>query len=128
MLRILPPLLVIAFWIWAFIDCVTTPEQEVRHLPKVVWVIIVLLFPLIGSVAWLVAGRLRGGTGPAGAPAGARAGRPVAPDDDPEFLASLGRDPGGPDREREDRLQQWEADLRRREDELRGRDDPDGAR
>ncbi|MER5641377.1 PLD nuclease N-terminal domain-containing protein [Kitasatospora sp. NPDC002227] len=81
MLRILPSLLVIALWIWAFIDCVTTPEQEVRHLPKVVWVIVVLLFPLVGSAAWVVAGRRRrprAATGPM-----------VAPDDNPEFLASL---------------------------------------
>ncbi|WP_442973940.1 PLDc N-terminal domain-containing protein, partial [Saccharothrix sp. ST-888] len=31
---------------WAFIHCLTTPEQEDRHLPKVAWLIIVLLFPL----------------------------------------------------------------------------------
>ena len=44
MLRYLPFILVLAVWIYAFIDCLNTPEQEVRKLPKVVWVIIILLF------------------------------------------------------------------------------------
>ncbi|MDH6578335.1 PLD nuclease N-terminal domain-containing protein [Kitasatospora sp. MAP5-34] len=126
MLRILPPLLVIALWIWAFIDCVTTPEQEVRHLPKVIWVIIVLLFPLVGSVAWLVAGRRRGSVGATAAPAAARRVDQVAPDDNPEFLASLGQELGQANRAREAQLKRWEADLRRREEELRGKDDQDG--
>ncbi|GAA0662767.1 PLD nuclease N-terminal domain-containing protein [Kitasatospora atroaurantiaca] len=122
MLRILPPLLALALWIWAFIDCLTTPEDEVRHLPKVVWVIIVLFFPLLGSIAWLVAGKQRGGLLPARAAATERpGGRSVAPDDDPEFLASLKKDNG----RHEDMLKQWEADLRRREDELRDKDDPE---
>ncbi|WP_033223229.1 PLD nuclease N-terminal domain-containing protein [Kitasatospora phosalacinea] len=128
--RILPVVALLALWVWAFIDCLTTPEDEVRHLPKVGWVIIVLFFPLVGSIAWLVAGRTRGGarraswpSGPAAARPGHRPdGRPLAPDDDPEFLASLKR---GND-EHEDMLKQWEADLRRREDDLRRDDDRPG--
>src|SRR5881628_1754190 len=70
MLRYLPFLLVLALWIYAFIDCLNTPEEEVRGLPKVVWVIIILLFGevLIGPIAWLAAGRgrraLAGGSTP----------------------------------------------------------------
>ncbi|MFE6775271.1 PLD nuclease N-terminal domain-containing protein [Streptomyces sp. NPDC057702] len=108
MLRYLPFLLVLALWIYAFIDCLNTPEEEVRKLPKVAWVIIVLLFGevLIGPVAWLTVGRPRktvggqgGGRGPAGGGiAGAFGGRRgggggwVAPDDNPEFLKSLRKD------------------------------------
>ncbi|MEU8513130.1 PLD nuclease N-terminal domain-containing protein [Kitasatospora sp. NPDC048722] len=129
MLRILTFVVPLALWVWAFIDCLTTPEDEVKHLPKVVWVIIVLLFPLVGSIAWLVAGKQRGGARIAGGwpasgrpeHAGPRGGRPLAPDDDPEFLASLKKD----DRGHEDMLRQWEADLRRRERELRGKDEPE---
>ncbi|MEU2562839.1 PLD nuclease N-terminal domain-containing protein [Streptomyces longispororuber] len=90
MLRYLPFLLVLAVWIYAFIDVLNTPENEVRHLPKVVWVIIVLLFGevLLGPVAWFVTGKKRR---PAG---GARSSRGwVAPDDNPEFLKGLGKDP-----------------------------------
>lgn len=109
MLRYLPFLLVLALWIYAFIDCLNTPEEEVRKLPKVAWVIIVLLFGevLIGPVAWLTVGRPRkahagggagGGTGRGGF-GGSFGGRRggggwVAPDDNPEFLKSLRKESG----------------------------------
>ncbi|MBN0046617.1 PLDc_N domain-containing protein [Streptomyces actuosus] len=121
MLRYLPFLLVLALWIYAFIDCLNTPEEEVRGLPKVVWVIIILLFGevLVGPIAWLVAGRNRGRRSASGAtPAewhrNHRASW-VAPDDNPAFLNSLeeGNKKDG------ELLKQWEADLRRREEELR---------
>ncbi|MER6028579.1 PLD nuclease N-terminal domain-containing protein [Streptomyces sp. NPDC001851] len=88
MLRYLPFLLVLALWIYAFVDCLNTPEEEVRHLPKVVWVVIILLFGevLVGPVAWLITGRVR--RAPADGPAPAW----VAPDDNPEFLKSLDKD------------------------------------
>lgn len=95
MLRYLPYLLVLALWIYAFVDCLNTPEEEVRALPKVIWVIVILLFGevLVGPVAWLIAGKRRG------VARGAAAGRPeqgqgrwVAPDDNPEFLRSLNKD------------------------------------
>ncbi|MGB8940209.1 MAG: PLD nuclease N-terminal domain-containing protein [Streptomyces sp.] len=103
MLRYLPFLLVLAVWIYAFIDVLNTPEKEIRHLPKVVWVIIVLLFGevLLGPIAWFVTGKVRhapAGGGPR-AGRGGRGGQWVAPDDNPEFLKSLrdedpGKDPG----------------------------------
>ncbi|MFC9296456.1 PLD nuclease N-terminal domain-containing protein [Streptomyces sp. NPDC057011] len=85
MLRYLPFLLIIALTIYAFIDCLNTPEEEVKHLPKVVWVIIILLFSIVGPVVWLFAGKQRAAAG------GSRGGRArwVAPDDNPEFLKSL---------------------------------------
>ncbi|MFI6153232.1 PLD nuclease N-terminal domain-containing protein [Kitasatospora sp. NPDC051170] len=134
MLRILLTIILpLALWVWAFVDCLTTPEDEVKHLPKVVWVLIVLLFPPLGPIAWLIAGKQRGfvRTAPAtadGSPyAGQRpprGGRQVAPDDDPEFLASLD-DLKKSDKHHEEMLKEWEADLRRREQELRGKDEPE---
>ena len=95
MLRYLPFLLVLALWIYAFVDCLNTPEEEVRHLPKVVWVIVVLLFGevLVGPVAWLITGKVRGGADGSTGPA-RRGGSDgwVAPDDNPEFLKSLRKD------------------------------------
>ncbi|MEV4433703.1 PLD nuclease N-terminal domain-containing protein [Streptomyces sp. NPDC049555] len=90
MLRYLPFLLVLALWIYAFIDCLNTPEDEVRNLPKMAWVLIILLFGevLLGPVAWLIAGRPRAAT----RRAAGGGGRWVAPDDNPEFLRSLKRD------------------------------------
>ncbi|MET7779674.1 MULTISPECIES: PLD nuclease N-terminal domain-containing protein [Streptomyces] len=128
MLRYLPFLLVLALWIYAFIDCLNTPEEEVRGLPKVVWVIVILLFGevLVGPIAWLVAGKVgRGPTRGVTPSEWHRDQRPqyVAPDDNPEFLNSLGTEPA-PSKNVKDEalLKDWEADLRRREEELRRRE------
>ncbi|MEV7420520.1 PLD nuclease N-terminal domain-containing protein [Streptomyces sp. NPDC089919] len=88
MLRYLPFLLVLGLTIYTFIDCLNTPENEVKHLPKVVWVIIILLFSIVGPVVWLVAGRKREARGGYGTAGGGRGGW-VAPDDNPDFLKSL---------------------------------------
>ncbi|MFE7928279.1 PLD nuclease N-terminal domain-containing protein [Streptomyces sp. NPDC057456] len=127
MLRYLPFLLVLALWIYAFIDCLNTPEEEVRGLPKVIWVIIILLFGevLVGPIAWLVAGKARrapvGGGTAAESPRGRRA-EWVAPDDNPEFLKSLKENKEEGEKDDEALLKDWEADLRRREEELKRRE------
>jgi hypothetical protein len=128
MLRYLPFLLVLALWIYAFVDCLNTPEEEIRGLPKVVWVIIILLFGevLIGPIAWLLAGRNRRGVGAGGTPSPWHRDRRTswtAPDDNPVFLDSL---KGGAGKD-ESQLKDWEADLRRREVELRRRESEDEA-
>ncbi|MDX3355322.1 PLD nuclease N-terminal domain-containing protein [Streptomyces sp. ME01-24h] len=127
MIRYIPFLLVLALMIYAFIDCLNTPEEQVRGLPKVVWVIIILLFGevLIGPIAWLVAGKHR--TAPVGGSTPSEWHRDhrtqwVAPDDNPEFLRSLREE----NKKDEQLLRSWEADLRRREEELRRREDGAG--
>ncbi|MER6214553.1 MULTISPECIES: PLD nuclease N-terminal domain-containing protein [unclassified Streptomyces] len=92
MLRYLPFLLILALTIYAFIDCLNTPEEEVKSLPKGVWVLIILLFSIVGPVVWLLAGKKRTAVG--GFAGGGRARRTqwVAPDDNPEFLRSLRKD------------------------------------
>jgi hypothetical protein len=89
MLRYLPFLLVLALWIYAFVDCLNTPEEDVRGMPKVAWVIVILLFGevLVGPIAWLIAGRVRRTPADVTAPA-----QWIAPDDNPEFLKSLNKD------------------------------------
>ncbi|MDX3237655.1 PLD nuclease N-terminal domain-containing protein [Streptomyces sp. ME03-5709C] len=129
MIRYIPFLLVLALMIYAFIDCLNTPEEQVRGLPKVVWLIIILIFGeiLVGPIVWLVAGRHR--TAPAGGGTPAEWHRDhraqwVAPDDNPEFLRSLREE----NKKDEQLLKSWEADLRRREEELRRREDGAGGR
>ncbi|MET8982754.1 PLDc N-terminal domain-containing protein [Streptomyces sp. NPDC004539] len=125
MLRLLLFLVPLALMIFAFIDCLNTPEDEVRHLPKVAWVFIILLFPLAGSIAWLVTGKVRtaaaGGRSPSDWQRGERRAW-VAPDDNPEFLNSLKEE----NKKDEALLKEWEADLRRREEELRGKEAKEG--
>ncbi len=126
MIRYLPFLLVLALWIYAFIDCLNTPEEQVRSLPKAVWVLVILLFGevLVGPIAWFAAGRPRTRipAAPGEAPAAAAPGRWVAPDDNPEFLSSLKAE----NARHESMLKDWEADLRRREEELRRRQQGEG--
>ncbi|MFG2108245.1 PLD nuclease N-terminal domain-containing protein [Micromonospora chersina] len=113
----------------ALISCLSAEEGEIRALPRIAWVLIILFFPLVGSIAWFVAGR-EAGARPARTawPMGngfseQHRRRPVAPDDDPEFLSSLAERSRNEDQER---LRRWEDDLRRREEELRrGQDDRD---
>jgi hypothetical protein len=50
-------LLLFALWVFCVIDVIVADEYQVRNLPKLVWLLIVLLLPDIGSIAWLVAGR-----------------------------------------------------------------------
>jgi len=56
--------LMLGVWVFCIIDVITTDSVLVRHLPKLVWLMIVLLLPEIGSIAWLVAGHpwQQGGT------------------------------------------------------------------
>lgn len=65
MFRALIYLLPLALTIYAFIDCLNTPEDEAKHLPKIAWVFIILLFWIVGPIVWLAAGKMR--HAPAGA-------------------------------------------------------------
>lgn len=56
-LEALVGVVVFAVWVFALVEAIGTPAERVRHLPKVAWVLIVLFFPLAGSIAWFVAGR-----------------------------------------------------------------------
>ncbi|MFC6345303.1 PLD nuclease N-terminal domain-containing protein, partial [Nocardioides hankookensis] len=47
----------LALWVFCLVDSIGSPADRVRNLPKVAWVIIILLFPFVGSIAWLVVGR-----------------------------------------------------------------------
>ncbi|MCW2762674.1 MAG: hypothetical protein JWR85_2875 [Marmoricola sp.] len=88
-------LLVLALWVFCLVDVIGSSEGEVRNLPKLWWIVIVLLFPFAGSVAWLVAGRPQGEAGRSkherampGFPEYDRPGRAAAakPEDDEAFL------------------------------------------
>jgi hypothetical protein len=48
---------VFALWVFCLIDVLGSPDHRVRALPKLGWFVLVLLFPLIGSILWLAAGR-----------------------------------------------------------------------
>lgn len=56
-------LLVVALMIGALIDIITRDDSQVKYLPKMVWIIIVILIPLIGSMLWFGLGREYGAAG-----------------------------------------------------------------
>jgi hypothetical protein len=125
MLLIRGLLLVAAIGIWFFcvFDVVRSETAAVHHLHKLVWLVFVLLIPTVGALAWLFLGRPE--------PLGSRLfeQRPPAsraPDDSPEFLASLSdeikrRRRAERIRGQDDDQESIEEEIRRLEDELRRR-------
>ncbi|WP_022887182.1 PLD nuclease N-terminal domain-containing protein [Glaciibacter superstes] len=41
----------------ALIDIITKQDGQVKHLPKLVWIFLVIFLPLIGSILWFTIGR-----------------------------------------------------------------------
>ena len=127
--RVLLVVVEFALLVYALIDCIQSEEGQIRNLPRVGWILLIIFVPIAGPVAWLVAGRPTGpgrapvpwpSTRTAGFPEYERPRRPMSPDDDPEFLSGL----GGPDPERDELLRKWEAQLREREERLNADDPP----
>ncbi|WP_165486294.1 PLD nuclease N-terminal domain-containing protein [Frankia sp. Cppng1_Ct_nod] len=123
MLGFVLTLVLISFWVCAIIDAIVAPAVAVRTLPKIAWIGIIVLFYVVGAMAWFLLGHPRadvdptensdhpvwGGRRPRARSRGlgwgdrdemptgrvhprirrAPAPRPIAPDDDPEFLREL---------------------------------------
>lgn len=99
----------IAVDIFAIVDIILIDKARVRVLPKVVWVAIVVLLPVIGLLLWFFLGRERRGGG--GGSRGEQR-RQVAPDDDPNFLRNLRRD-----EEADERIRKLEQELSELDDD-----------
>lgn len=121
---ILPGFFLIGFALWIFcvFDVITSDEVVMRNLPKMGWLFVVIIAPMVGSIAWLVLGRpqatprLQGGAVLPRFQTRPRPARgPAGPEDRPGFAADL-------DQRAKD-LARWEAELRRREEGLREQGD-----
>lgn len=117
-------LLGLILWVYCVLDVIASDQSVIRNLPKLAWVFIVILFPPVGPIAWLLLGRPQSaGFAPGSterqqhvprhppAPQGPSS-PPKGPDDNPEFLRNI----------EAERLRAWEEELRRREEELRRRE------
>lgn len=83
-MRVALVVLTIAIQLYGLIDCAQREDSDVRRLPRWGWLIIIVLIPTLGAVAYLIAGRpKRPGNG------GRKPRRSIAPDDDPDFLRGL---------------------------------------
>ena len=87
----------VVFYIYSVADCALFDRSRVRGLPKPVWLLVIILFPVIGGILWFLIGRGR---------RKALARRVSAPDDDPEFLGKLRMD-----HDQEERIRQLEKEL-----------------
>ena len=93
MVRFLPFLISLVLSVYALFSCIQTPDEDVPHLPKLVWIVLIVFVPFAGPIVWLLMSRAhanRQDTVVRRQPPRPTA-RPVAPDDDPDFLKSLDR-------------------------------------
>jgi len=49
----------LVLWFYCIYDVITTDDAIVRHLPKIVWLLIVIVLSDVGSILWLALGRPR---------------------------------------------------------------------
>jgi hypothetical protein len=105
----------LAFWLYCLYDVITTEESVIRNLPKMVWLILVLLLPDIGGLAWLLLGR----------PQKWQLAQPRYRGESREPFDAGDLDGMIPivrEREERARMKMWEAQLKRREEEIRRRE------
>nr|WP_275402503.1 PLD nuclease N-terminal domain-containing protein [Streptomyces sp. SID13031] len=78
--------------VYALFSCIQTRDEDVPYLPKLVWIVLIVFVPFVGPIVWLLMSRAQAVRRERTAvPKPKPTGRPVAPDDDPDFLASLDR-------------------------------------
>ncbi|GEL96373.1 PLD nuclease N-terminal domain-containing protein [Cellulomonas composti] len=91
-MRNLGYLLLIGLVVYCVIDIVRSEDDERLGVHPALWVLLVVLIPILGSIVWLAVSRTRRAGRPATAGGRTSSGPsrgPVAPDDDPEFLWRL---------------------------------------
>jgi hypothetical protein len=119
-LELLFTVVVFAVWVFTLADLAQAPAHQVRNVPKVGWVVIVLLFPVLGSAAWFVLGRPEG---PAPRAAGERATPHYPEYDRPGRAAAV--DPGK-DEEFLEQVRARAEEQRRRYEQQRKREQQSG--
>ena len=88
-------LVIVGLLLFALLDCLATDASLCRNLPKAMWILLIVFLPTGGSIAWLLLGRPQRTRSYPGQPrprtdSPSRPRRPLGPDDDPRFLASMG--------------------------------------
>lgn len=86
-------LLQLSLIVVALVDCLSAEPKAVRSLPRGAWIFLILLTSPFGALAWFVAGQpaptVRARSGKVIRPGAPVASRPMGPEDDPAFIASL---------------------------------------
>jgi len=77
--RLLPVILILAATIFTLVHLAQADSAKVRVIPKILWLLMVLVLPIVGMIGWWIFGRPIDEVSPP----------PMAPDDDPDFLRGL---------------------------------------
>ena len=121
-------LALLGFWLWAIFDVISTDESRVRNLPKGLWLVLVIFLGDIGSVAWLLLGRPEGASfSPGGKTMRKGYGEPVWMQEDERRKRMAELDDELDRRIEARRLQEWEDELRRREQQQQGGESETGS-
>ena len=85
MVRYLPIIIVALLTVYCVVEVAQAQPYAVRRMPRWMWAFTVICLPLVGAVSWLLFGR------PNAESLGktTRRRRPLAPDDDADFLRGL---------------------------------------
>lgn len=89
MVRFLLILIPVAITVYALIDAISAPRDQVRSLPKALWIFLIVILWIGGAVLWFFFGRPQRSASDGGNGGGGGVSRPQGPDDDPDFLADL---------------------------------------
>ena len=98
--------LAFALQLYALLDCARTPDENMpARMPKFMWVALIILVPTVGAIAWIIVSRVSAAERRGGyvEPTvwSSKEGtsfrrperpRPLAPDDDTDFLRDLEQD------------------------------------
>ena len=128
MLRALPVIVQVALLVYCLIDCIQSDPDRVRNLSKGWWIVLIVVLPVAGGIAWLVAGRPQTprthvpwrATATSGFPEHERPYRYVDTAAEERRRAEERRS----DELHEQMLRDWEAQLRAREEATRESDRP----
>jgi hypothetical protein len=122
MFQLLVGLLTFGLWIYALIDAILSDQWQVKHLPKVTWVLIIIFLPFVGSILWFVVGKERDARyspAPQGTFGDPRRHEDLFPASSTEHeLAELDREIAA--HERDARIRRLEAELQARRAEREG--------
>ncbi len=132
--------LLLIFWLWVLFDVIMTDSLLIRNMQKSTWIFLVLVVPPVGAVAWVLLGRPEGASAVPGGQVRYEYNphrserRPLGAEDRQEW-SGTGSGPSRPaslgDSEslaiRERKLMEKEAELAKREEQIRDqeRDKPE---
>jgi len=105
MWRVVIPAIFVCVMVFSLVDVITIHPARVRHLPKAVWAVIVVVASILGSILWWTLGRAPRSAIP----------RVLGPEDDPSFIDGV--EQRRLNREQAERIRELERQLAELDDD-----------